>query len=316
MFDKIKAKTILLDLHQLLDRFNIEHALICGTALGVYRNNDFLSEDIDILCNAKDYWKVRYMVDCTPAWEYNCIWRREIALFKYGRKIDVLFADIEDETSELMSKTHIYIYKPNSITGKYHTEQRYTWDTSDIFPYAQIEFLGSTFNIPNNCPAFFEKYYGLNWKTPIVDWNRDKYPPPNLDKDYRQIDIFVDFDRYPLSARSCQEVYDSDWVRVLNQNYLHENLAPLIVEIVGNFLFTKEYDLNILNEILLSDQCIRKVIAKTASNLKTRKSPTSRANIKGYSFYDNVDNCISVSMIENCTDGFIIAETEEFFNVS
>lgn len=306
-FDKGKAKRILLDLHGLLDCANIEHALICGTALGAYRNSDFLSEDIDILCNAEDYWKVRDLFDGPMDFEYNCIWRREIALYKYGRKIDILFADIEKEN------TYIYIYKPNSITGKYHTEQRYVWKTEHMFPYANIEFLGQTFNIPANCPAFFEDYYGLNWKTPIQDWNRDKYPPPNLDKDYRQIEIFVDKKKYPLAFDSCLHTYGHDWVSLKDsENALR--VAPLIVVIRGDYLFTRNHNLNILNDILLAKENIIAVNASIISNIKKR-SPISRSN-QGYQYRDLGSASVWITMHKNkfTKKPNLWVDTKEFFN--
>ncbi len=308
MFDKEKAKSILLDLHMKLESINIRHALICGTALGAYRNNDFLSEDIDILCDAKDYWKFRAFFDKDDEFEYNCIWRREIALYKYGRKIDVLFADIEG------NETSIYIYKLNSITGKYHTEQRYVWQTEHIFPYSIIEFMGTLFNIPNNCPEFFKTYYGEGWETPNKNWNRNNSPPPNLDKEYRQIDILINQKENPLSFESCKEVYDSDWVRMCPDTSINPT-APLCIEVRGIFCFTKNHNLNILNEILLSEHDITEVTANSKNNY-LKKSPISKSNSEGYLYHNPITYKSSIIMYKNrpLSRFDIGVTTEDFFN--
>lgn len=241
MFRKT-AKQILLDLHDALNEEGIEHFLFFGTLLGAYRNNDFLSADIDIVCNYSDYYKFLELFKNKEDWEINKIWPKEIALFKYGRKIDIFFADVNEE------ETYLYINKKNSFTKRWDTEQRYIWKTKDIFPLETRNFMGSDFLIPCNPKNCFVPYYGINWNKPNKDWNRDDFPPDNLDKDYRQIAIIVP----DLTEEKREEIYSvfpEDWVR-LYEYWTFFETEPFIFFSQRDTIFDKNLQLNKLIDIL------------------------------------------------------------------
>ena len=242
--DKERAKTILLDLHNTLDEAKIGHMLFFGTLLGAYRNNDFLSEDIDIVCNATDYDRFIQLFKNKPDWSINRVWRKEVALFKYGRKIDILFADVEDVS------THLYIYKKNDFTKRWDTEQRYTWKSKDIFPLQKREFLGREFYVPNNPSAIFECYYGKDWQTPNPNWSRDNNPAPNLDHNYKQIGFiiptFIRDDKMMASVKSILKTYPLDWFRLYigDQGRPEKNKDKFYTELKkqGHFINYYPYD--------------------------------------------------------------------------
>lgn len=274
--DKERAYNILHDLHSMLNTNAIEHFLFFGTLLGAYRNDDFLSEDIDIVCDYKDYWKVRKIIDNDLSWEYNCVWTKEIALFKYGRKIDILFADIEEEN------TYLYIYKPNKVTGKYHTEQRYIWKTKDIFPLQYMAVLNDLFLVPNNIPNCLVCYYGNTWNIPDPNWNRDRNPTPNLDIQYRQIAIKINNEK---DKEYFEKNYDNDWIKCVDSEL---NIKEDLILFYNKLDFTYLYNLQPMIDILNESKDIKSV---TVGEIHVpQKSTISRSLPNGHIYEIDKDN--------------------------
>jgi len=268
---------ILLDLHNFLNQNGIDHFLFFGTLLGAYRNNDYLSADIDIVVDYKDYWKFRNLIDHNvEGWSYNCIWRKEIALWKYGRKIDILFYDkgIED--------TSFYIYKKNNVTGRWHTEQRYVFKTKHLFPLRYIDCLDSQFLIPKCPEEVFDCYYGKDWKTPNPNWNRDVCPAPCLDKEYRHIRVHIKEHNDKIVSYFLDN-YDKDWIRVYKGDCMEMITDPYTLEIGKDFDTSKLYNLQVLLEILNAEPdigCVGYGIERVPNCI----TPTSRANEKGFHY--------------------------------
>lgn len=274
--NKELAQVILNDLHYTLDNQGISHWLFFGTLLGAYRNNDFLSDDIDIVCDYKDYWKVRELFAQDKSWEINCIWSKEIALWKYGRKIDILFADVETEN------TYLYIYKPNLLTGKWHTEQRYTWLTQDIFPLQYMQVFNHSYLIPANPKNIFRMYYGETWNIPDPNWNRTRNPAPNLDLGYRQIAVLTN---NAEQVKYFTTNYPSDWIRVYSENEPFKETLILLPS--PKLDLTKVYNLQSLIDILNQSE---NIFCVTTGNLTNPQiSLTSRSLVKGHKFEEAKD---------------------------
>jgi len=272
--NKELAQTILHDLHYTLNNAEIDHWLFFGTLLGAYRNNDFLSDDIDIVCNYKDYWKVRELF-INSNWEFNCVWRKEIALYKYGRKIDILFADVEEEN------IYLYIYKPNKVTGKWHTEQRYIWKTKDIFPLQQTFVLNGFFWLPYNTPNILNTYYGKNWNIPDPNWNRDRNPTPNLDKNYRQIAVIAQTIKL---QKYFENNYDNDWIKVYDNDSVSIITEPYTVFVTNTLDLQHVYNLQILIDILNDRPELTSVTAGVLNSGHVSISQTSRTLPVGYKY--------------------------------
>lgn len=289
--NKTLAKQILLDLHNKLNENGISHFLFFGTLLGSYRNNDFLSDDIDIVCDYKDYWKVKEIFKNDSSWQFNCIWRKEIALWKYNRKIDILFADVEDEN------TYLYIYKKNNITGKWHTEQRYIWKSEDIFPLKNRIFLGTDFLVPNNPENILTDYYGKDWKIPDPLWNRDRNPTPNLHKNYRQIAVLTD---YQDVRNYFEDNYDNDWIKVYtNPIFINEPLVLGVNNLDLSYIYNLQVLIDILNE---RDEILNITIGILNNPEKTIKTRSTDS----YLFEKTNDNGILTLYKNNKFDGYLV----------
>ena len=284
-FDKDLNKTMLTDIHLFLKENNIPHMLMFGTLLGAYRNNDFLSADIDIAVSSNYYWKLRNIIDKSEDVDLNCVWRREIAVWKHNRKLDILFYDI------IGDNTYFYIYKKNTNTKRWHTEQRYVYKTKDIFPLKKFKFIDYEFNIPKSPENLFKDYYGGNWKIPNPTWDRDKFPPPNLQLDYRQIACKIwHAKKNGELGQYLTNTYDPDWIKIYDATTENQDInEPYIINFFDNKIINNYIDFNILLEVLNAKEEYKYVSSNVLSNkqlnFESKTSPISRSNTQGYKFW-------------------------------
>lgn len=270
----------------LLEGNGLKPILLCGTLLAFIREGEPFPhdyKDIDIALPEEAYWKVRKLIDESDEFKYYRVWRREIAVFYKERKIDIFF--LEDDKKDNL---YIYSYKLNSFTGKYSTEWRTRFKTSDFYPVKRVDypFLNHQVYIPNNTEQVLTTHYG-DWKTPNSKWAITEMT--NVDNHHRQIGFLIPTFMRPEKSKKCIEsiyqIFPRDWYRVhvcdqennSRYEYLHaddcfynleynaglaksrQHLAtnakePLLIVIDDDFIFSKESDLNTFVQILLDKE--------------------------------------------------------------
>lgn len=181
-------REMLLKVKNLLDENNIKFWLKCGTALGAYRDKNFISwdiKDIDIGLSYKDYWKTKKIIEESD-FSFKWIWRKEFAIH-YGKNyhphVDFFFHDFHKKNC------HWYFYTPNKINGIWNVEKRCILNKNIIKPLKKIKFLDTEFCIPNKIEDYLTSCYG-DWETPVKgDWHWSKIV--SLDKKYEPITAIV-----------------------------------------------------------------------------------------------------------------------------
>jgi len=201
---KPKAIEILKTTIDILNEFEINHFLICGTLLGYIRHNDFIpwDDDIDILVDSSILKKMELISQ-----KY-----KNINIFYKNNfdSIKICFSDgliIPDESlSDHPNNLHfpfvdMFIYESGigahicgnedyiSIDGKlskmflpfegacnrcfrFILEHQLVffhndWNKKDFFPPKKVDFLGIECNIPNNPHKFLQSNYGKDYMTVI-----------------------------------------------------------------------------------------------------------------------------------------------------
>lgn len=146
--DRNVSRLNLLDFRQLLNQNQIPFGIIFGTLLGAVRDGDFIShdDDTDVFILEENREKL-------------------LALLFDLRKIGFEVARYENSLLSIIRNDDyidIYIFRKNilgnrvcngdSLSPKYLE----SFDTTD--------FLGVSFNTPNNYISFLEKAYGKDWR--------------------------------------------------------------------------------------------------------------------------------------------------------
>lgn len=155
------AKQNLLTLKRTFDEHGLTFWLIFGTALGAYREGQFISydRDTDVAIFLNDADKLFDITDSLisegliPIRMFTEIWPKstgEICGISYAREgdyIDVCFFKVKN--------------------GKYwcltHWAELHQFDQLDT-----IRFLGEEFKIPSDTENYFVDRYGEDWRTPTV----------------------------------------------------------------------------------------------------------------------------------------------------
>lgn len=162
----------LISMREVLNKLDIPYWLTDGTLLGCYRDNDFITNDIDVdlgvyiddlsqdLINAskkEGFHLLRHSGTKDNGLEYT--------FTRKGCNLDIFF-----------------FYKEKDFV--WHGAWLYDELIKYKYPYfdlKEIEFKGEKFNAPANTLEYVTLKYGENWHTPVGkwDWARD---PKNIFK--------------------------------------------------------------------------------------------------------------------------------------
>ena len=166
----INMEECLIDMHKILTENNIEFFLTCGTLLGQYRNDDFISYDTDIdfgIFSRHFHERIKHLVLSSNKFnlQYRILGSPKDSLeykfwHKNGCSIDLFFY-------YPVNKNNDDYYYSASFYGICDTKKEgYCKWGNHIRGLKQITFKNRLFNIPINVEEFLEEHYGKDWRTP------------------------------------------------------------------------------------------------------------------------------------------------------
>ena len=161
----------LIDMHKILTENNIEFFLTCGTLLGQYRNDDFISYDTDIdfgIFSRNFHERIKHLVSSSNKFysEYKTLGTPRASLeytfyHKNGCPIDLFFYYPVNENNN-----DDYYYCTSHYGVCDTKKEGYCKWGNHIRGFKQIKFKNRLFNIPKNVEEFLEESYGKDWRTP------------------------------------------------------------------------------------------------------------------------------------------------------
>jgi len=158
--DREKAKYVLLEIKDILDKHKVEFFLLEGTCLGAVREKNFIEHDRDIDLGVKDELLRPKIEELSEEWtrhgfKYavgpatNIV--QSFKLYKEDIRCDIPGMALNG--NERFIPSHL---RPYCLVQK-----------AALFENPQaIEFLGKVFLIPNPVEEYLTHEYGKDWKTP------------------------------------------------------------------------------------------------------------------------------------------------------
>jgi len=156
------AKNNLIEIKELLDKYDIKFGLIYGTLLGAIRENNFIEHDEDIDLSVLDEYKEDLL-----AVLYEII-DKGFKVLRYNGKLLSISRDNE--------YIDFYFFKKNSFSYRkcdvgLKVKSTYLENTK-AYP-----FLGKNFQTPIEAEKLLVELYGKNWQVPVknvaaMDFNR------------------------------------------------------------------------------------------------------------------------------------------------
>ncbi|WP_136808594.1 hypothetical protein [Desulfosediminicola flagellatus] len=178
-FDKHVAIENLVLARNILNTLNVGHWLTDGTLLGYYRENDFLSHDIDIDlgCFINDYTDEIIHQFISSGWRIIHIFgRREI-----GFELSFCRKDIQLDIFFFYKDKDTFWHGAWKQTEKGSNLIKYVYDR---FELREIEFKAEKFYIPNETEKYIETKYGPDWRKPVKKWDWAYGPSNAVPTDY------------------------------------------------------------------------------------------------------------------------------------
>lgn len=158
----------LIDARSVLDSMGICCWLTDGTLLGYFRENDLLAHDrdVDLGIRIEDYSDFiipefrRHGFDL----KYVLGEKRqglELSFTRDGVKVDLFFFYREDDRLWHGAWQGFDKGRKRNLIMYYY----------EPFSLKEIEFLGETFNVPEDTLKYVETKYGKDWRKPVKDWD-------------------------------------------------------------------------------------------------------------------------------------------------
>mgnify|MGYP002478216951 FL=1 len=164
--NKTNALSNLKNLDRIFKSFNVPYWLTDGTLLGYYRDGNFIShdQDTDLGIMFKDFspsvlkeiQSNDFKIDHVFGYPCDCL---EIAISRNGVKTDLFFYYERFDNPDIIYHS-AFLKAVNRIDYEYNK-----------FKVKDANFLGHTFNVPENELEFIETKYGVDWKIPDIKWN-------------------------------------------------------------------------------------------------------------------------------------------------
>lgn len=222
---KKEALDNLIELDKLFRELNVEYWLTCGTLLGFYRDNDFIShdKDTDICVNSEHFngyvlkrilSKGFKILKCFGELEDGF----EISFFRNGVKIDIfLFYKNEDKWY-------------NSVYADFTSVDCLKFDyVYEPFEISENIFLGYSFKTPKNIEHFLKQQYGDNFKTPIKNWSYFESP-----KNLLKTKIRLPYPNVELLKSFNKNIY-LDNLTILIKSFLRKECVDRLINSIRNY---------------------------------------------------------------------------------
>lgn len=173
-FNKLQALLNLVDIKNILEEFKVTYWLTDGTLLGLYRQGDFISHDMDtdigVLYESFNPIVIGKIIErgFSIHKTYGLIENGfEIAFMKNGVKTDLFFFYSRGK--------FLWHAAWHSNDGLNFKMIEYTYDKFEV---SQSYFYGYRFNTPKNTKKYIVQKYGKEWQKPNSDWDW-KFSPEN-----------------------------------------------------------------------------------------------------------------------------------------
>ena len=156
----------------LLDQAEVKYRLTDGTALGLYRQGEFIKHDNDIDVDVFDISQDQ-IEQLIKLFVVNGYFVGRIAVYK-GKTQQVVFYDKDNVIFDIViwyENSDVYIN--NSERGYIRTQERRYFKVLTEWPYK-----GSIYQMPGFLDEWMVMRYGVDWKTPKTykgDWKDDCY---------------------------------------------------------------------------------------------------------------------------------------------
>ncbi|XP_054165263.1 ribitol-5-phosphate transferase FKTN-like [Oppia nitens] len=170
---RIKATLLLTKVKHILDELSVPFWLSSGTALGYYRQCDFItySQDVDI-----GIWIYDYKPELIDAFSINDL----LLIHRFGEIGDSFELSFLDKDIKL---DIFFFYKQEDHVWNGGTQAKTGNKYKYIFPDFQLcwtELINLKVRIPCQTLTYIEANYGRNWFEPIKEWDW-KSSPPNVE---------------------------------------------------------------------------------------------------------------------------------------
>jgi hypothetical protein len=152
----------LVDARDVLRACGARGFLVDGTLLGAVRDRGFIAHDtdVDLGCFVDEFSR-------------GITLRMQAAGFSLHRQFGTLARGFQYSFKRHDIKTDVFFYY-RGRDEHYHAAWfrgqpiRYAYRPFDLAP---LELLGETFLAPDDPERFLEAKYGLEWRTPVMDWD-------------------------------------------------------------------------------------------------------------------------------------------------
>jgi lipopolysaccharide cholinephosphotransferase len=177
-----KAIELLYSVNKILKKSNVTYWIEGGTLLGAIRDNKLIPWDHDLDLGMKFFnqnqmiklikeLKKEFYVSVKKFKEKKDLWiLGDYRVLKIYPRKNIFFK------SDLCLDLFVYyldkLDSSDEEVYKYVVWDRNAYHKKEFFEtIEQIEFYGKTIPVPSNPTKFLEVKYGINWKTPVKEWN-------------------------------------------------------------------------------------------------------------------------------------------------
>ena len=186
--NKVAARSLLHDVHEVLESLGLKHFLIDGTLLGAVREGDFIGHDNDMDMGVfAEEWTEEIVRDATSRMADKGISTGhvfgildkyfEIALVRDGVKCDLFFYR-RDPENEALRIFHAFKNGGRTLPDDVIT---YEYPAELIENIRPMIFQMEHYPAPADPVAVLVCKYGQDWRVPVKEWDW-KYGPHNVRK--------------------------------------------------------------------------------------------------------------------------------------
>lgn len=181
---------------KILEEFDINYFLICGTLLGYVRHNDFIpwDDDVDLLVHDSLFEKLPDILNKYKN-SFNIMYKNVRDATKICFKDKVVEIKAGDWNDHMLNENgkynwpfvDMFAYQIKADENKIHFFHK-DWDYDKFFPIEKVDFLNLNVSIPKDPHYFLRSNFGNDYMTKIKsnEWSHKK---EERIYDFKKIDI-------------------------------------------------------------------------------------------------------------------------------